>query len=184
MKKSIQKLTELTKKYPRLWEIFKFLVVGGFATIIDMLVMALVIYFINMKVFSYNFLNVIIESSKRKNEIAAYSSILGTGMGFVLGLVFNYIMSVKFVFEQKEYAKTFNGAMLFAVLSIIGFFIHLAGMWVFFEKLKINYWLVKIVITIFVLVFNYVTRKVFVFRDNRKTADNVKAETAEIKTKH
>lgn len=166
--------TGLIKKHPKLWEIFKFLLVGGLATLIDMLAMATVIYFINAKVFSYNFFNVILESSKRKNEILAYSSILGTGIGFMLGLIFNYIMSVKFVFSHKEYGKTFNGALLFTVLSIIGFFIHLLGMWLFFEKLKIDYWLVKIIITVVVLVFNYITRKVFIFRADKTQAKNVR----------
>jgi putative flippase GtrA len=160
-------INNFEKAHPRLWEIFKFLVVGGFATLIDMIIMAVVIYFVNMKVFSYNFFNVILESSKRKNEILAYSSVLGTGLGFLLGLVFNYIMSVKVVFAHKEYAKTFNGAVLFVVLSVIGFFIHLGGMWLFFEKLRIDYWIVKIVITIFVLVFNYITRKFFIFRADK-----------------
>ena len=169
MKKIKELMTSFEQKHPRLWEIFKFLIVGGFATLIDMLVMAAVIYFINAKVFSYNFFNVILESSKRKNEILAYSSILGTGLGFLLGLVFNYIMSVKFVFSHKEYAKTVNGALLFTVLSVIGFFIHLLGMWLFFEILKVNYWLVKIIITVVVLVFNYITRKVFIFRADKNT---------------
>ncbi len=167
MNKIKELINNFEKAHPRLWEIFKFLVVGGFATLIDMIIMAVVIYFVNMKVFSYNFFNVILESSKRKNEILAYSSVLGTGLGFLLGLVFNYIMSVKVVFAHKEYAKTFNGAVLFVVLSVIGFFIHLGGMWLFFEKLRIDYWIVKIVITIFVLVFNYITRKFFIFRADK-----------------
>ena len=167
MNKIKELINNFEKAHPRLWEIFKFLVVGGFATLIDMIIMAVVIYFVNMKVFSYNFFNVILESSKRKNEILAYSSVLGTGLGFLLGLVFNYVMSVKVVFSHKEYAKTFNGAVLFVVLSVIGFFIHLGGMWLFFEKLRIDYWIVKIVITIFVLVFNYITRKFFIFRADK-----------------
>jgi len=166
-------LSNFITKHPRIWEIFKFLVVGGIATLIDMLVMATVIFFINKEVFAYNFFNVVLQSGSKKNQILEYSSVLGTSTGFVCGLVFNYIMSVKFVFLNKEYAKTFNGAMLFTVLSVVGFLIHLFGMWVFFELLKINYWAVKIVITAFVLVFNYVTRKIFIFRADLKISKTI-----------
>lgn len=164
-------------KFPRLWEIFKFLVVGGLATIIDMLVMAAVIFLLNQKVFSYNFFNVILQSGAKKDQILRYSSVLGTGMGFAVGTVFNYIMSVAFVFDHKEYAKTVGGAMLFLILSAIGFFIHMAGMWVFFEHLKINYWAVKIGITVIVLVFNYITRKVFIFRADKRASKEKAVKT-------
>lgn len=163
-------IDNFARAHPRLWEIFKFLVAGGFATLIDMLVMAAVIFFLNKEVFSNNFFNVILQSSAQKNQILQYSSILGTGLGFAVGTVFNYIMSVKFVFSHKEYAKTFNGAALFVILSAAGFFIHLLGMWVFFEILKINYWAVKVFFTLLVLVFNYITRKVFIFKAQKERA--------------
>lgn len=155
---------DFARNHPRLWEIIKFLIVGGFATIIDMLVMALVIFLLNQEVFSYNFFNVLTQSNAQKNQIQNFSSILGTGSGFLAGTIFNYIMSVKYVFSQKEYAQTLNGAVLFVILSALGLSIHLIGMWAFFEVLKINFWAVKITITIFVLVFNYTTRKFFVFK--------------------
>ncbi|HEY8419535.1 MAG TPA: GtrA family protein [Clostridia bacterium] len=164
MKNLIEKFS---RKYPRHWEIFKFLLVGGLATLIDMLIMAAVIFILNREIFSYNFLNVIFQSGAKKDQILKFSSVLGTCMGFCISTAFNYIMSVAFVFDHKEYAKTISGASLFIVLSAIGFFIHMLGMWAFFELLKINYWIVKIAITVLVLIFNYVTRKVLIFRADK-----------------
>lgn len=170
MNKLKSSLLLFSSKHPRLWEIAKFLIVGGFATIIDMLIMAVVIFLFNREHFSYNFFDVLFKSNQNKEKLFPYSSVLGTGTGFLCGLVFNYFMSVKVVFEHKDFAKTFNGAVLFAILSIIGLIIHLVGMWVGFEILEINYWIIKIAITVIVLIFNYVTRKAFVFNAKKKIA--------------
>ena len=42
------------------------------------------------------------------------------------------------------------------------------GMFLGFNLLKINEWIVKIVMTLIVLIYNYITRKIFVFKDKEE----------------
>lgn len=155
-------LLKIEKEHPRLFEIFKFLIVGGFATIIDMLVMAFVLYITNPKLYDHNFLNTVISNAKPAN----ITTIVATGTGFLCGLLFNYIFSIIFVFNNTNttFAKSKKGFVAFSSLSFVGFLIHTIGMGIGYGILKINEWIIKIFLTLLVLVFNYTTRKKIIFK--------------------
>jgi putative flippase GtrA len=146
------------------------LVVGGFATVIDMLTMAIILYLFNPKLYEYNLINTIFSNSSPSN----IATIVGTGTGFILGLVFNYFLSIAFVFNKTntDFAKTKTGFISFAALSAIGLLIHTVGMALGYGILKINEWLIKIFLTLVVLVFNYTTRKKIIFKGEKKEAVN------------
>jgi putative flippase GtrA len=152
-------LINLKTKYPQLFEIIRFLIVGGLATIIDFLITGITIYFISPSSYDNNFLNII------GGGHDVWTNVLGTGLGFIAGLLFNYFLSIIFVFVDGNttYAKTKKGFIVFSLLSAVGFLIHTFGMWLFNGVLGVNLWIVKIVLTIVVLVFNYWTRKKFIF---------------------
>lgn len=158
-------LTNFANKYPKLYEIFKFIIVGGFATVIDMLTMAIVLYIANPKIYDYNFINTVLGDANPSNTI----TIIATGVGFLFGLIFNYIFSIIFVFTQTntDFAKTKKGFVAFTLLSLIGFLIHTFGMAIGYGILKINEWIVKIVLTFAVLIFNYITRKKLIFNKQK-----------------
>jgi len=159
-------LLRIENKYPKLYEIFKFLLVGGFATIIDMLSMALVLYIYNPSLYDYSFINTVIGNVKPDNVI----TVISTGIGFIFGLLFNYIFSIIFVFNRTNtgFAKTKKGFLVFALLSSIGFLIHTLGMALGYGVLKINEWVVKVILTLFVLIFNYISRKKIIFKNKKE----------------
>ena len=109
-----------------------------------------------------SFFNVFYGATQSPSTI---STVLGTGIGFLVGLLFNYIFSIIFVFQTKGNSKTAKGFLLFSFLSAIGLGIHLLGMFLGYNLLGINEWLVKIFLTIVVLIYNYLTRKFFIFKN-------------------
>ena len=163
MKKSLKNIAE---KYPALFEILKFLIVGGFATIIDMFVMALILYLHSPKLYDYNFINTII-GNQNPNSII---TVIATGTGFIFGLIFNYLFSIIFVFNKSNtnFAKTKTGFLVFSILSCFGFIIHTIGMAIGYGILKINEWIIKISLTLLVLFFNYITRKKIIFKNKKE----------------
>ena len=155
-----QKIVVLRNKHKKLFEIVRFLIVGGFATVVDMFVMGIVIYCFQPTVYT-NFFDVFFKSN---NSPSLVSTVVGTGVGFLAGLIFNYILSVIFVYEESGSSKTIKGFTLFAFLSAIGLLIHIAGMYLLYSVCGINEWIVKCVLTVIVLIYNYLTRKIFIFR--------------------
>ena len=142
-------------------EIFRFLIVGGFATIIDFLAMSLFIYATQSAKFEH-FLDVFLHG---KAIASSWAVIVGTIVGFICGLIFNYILSCCFVFDNNKFARTKKGFWVFTALSAVGLAIHALGMYLGYSLLGINEWIVKIVLTLVVLAFNYITRKRIIFKE-------------------
>jgi len=147
--------------HPKLTEIIRFLIIGGLATIIDMLIMAIIIYLPNKELLSNSFFN----TFSQQGQISPWLVTLATATGFIVGLIFNYLFSIIYVYDgDNKNAKTKKGFFLFAILSTIGLGIQTVGMFIGYSLLGINEWLVKIVLVLVVLAFNFITRKIFIFK--------------------
>ena len=118
-------------------QIFKFVIVGGIATLIDWF-----IYYVLFNIFKVNPL------------IANIGS-------FTISVIYNYIASVKWVFEVNENKSKSRLFTEFIVFSLIGLFITELLIYVGINYLKMDAMIIKIVATIIVMVFNFITRKIF-----------------------
>lgn len=118
-------------------QIIKFGIVGGLAFLIDYSIL-----YILTEVFGIYYL---------------YSSVIS----FSVSVIFNYILSIKWVFDvsKKQTIKEFS---TFIILSIIGLIINQLIMYIMVEKASIWYMFSKIVSTIIVMVYNFITRKIFI----------------------
>ena len=82
-------------------------------------------------------------------------------LSFSISVIFNYVASVIWVFDvDKEKSKVRN-FIIFIFLSVVGLAINQLIMWFGVEVLSYYYMLVKLVATFIVMVFNFVTRKIF-----------------------
>ena len=92
---------------------------------------------------------------------------VATAAGFIAGLVYNYILSLIFVFKsakEKNKGKTVGAFLVFAVIGVIGFFMTEGGMYVGYQLLHINYMIVKLFVAAVVLIWNYAARKLLIFK--------------------
>lgn len=132
------KLTDDSGKRPGLMgQIAGFGVVGVLAFLIDYGVMILL-----TEVFGVNYL-------------------VSTTISFIVSLIFNYLMSMRFVFAHKQGMSRGREFVLFVVFSVIGLGINNLVMWAGVSWLGFDYRLVKFVATAIVMVWNFVTRKLF-----------------------
>jgi len=170
-------LKKLTQKYPRLYEFFKYGLNGVLATLVDFLVMAIVIYLFQPHKFG-NFFHVFYNSSEGKGkEVASTASVIvGSAMGFLVSLYFNYLISVYLVFNKcdTKTAKTFRGFLIFSIVAGGGLLIHIFGMYVGYDIMKINEWIMKIGLSMVVLVYSYILRKLLIFKKTLVPSSNIK----------
>lgn len=151
------------------WEIFRFLLVGGTATVVDYLVFWL---------FDGWLLPLLPFSGKTWGIVAL---VIATALGFCVGLVVNWILSVRFVFRQvrdKDTVATKKSFFVFTVIGLIGLAITEIGVVLLVEFLpqitlfgeteffrtSWTKWLSKMIMTCIVLVFNYTGRKLLIFK--------------------
>lgn len=118
-------------------QIFKFGIVGGIAFLIDYVVLFCCKEFIGLSV------------------------LLSAAIAFTVSVVYNYIASVKWVFDVNKEKSAKKNFVIFIILSIIGLIITEIIMWIGSDIMKINYLIVKIIATAIVMVFNFITRKIF-----------------------
>lgn len=87
-------------------------------------------------------------------------------VSFSVSVVFNYIASMKYVFKGKAETSKKKEFIAFLVLSIIGLGINQLGMWIMVDIMLVHYMVSKIFVTVVVMVWNFVTRKIFLEEKN------------------
>ena len=160
--------TQKQTKKELFWEIFRFLLVGGTATVVDYLVF-------------WIFDGLLLPLISSAGWWTTVSLIVATALGFCAGLTVNWILSVKFVFRQvknKEESSSKKAFFIFTLIGIVGLLITEVGILILVavlpkfalfgvtEILGTSWakWLAKVIMTCIVLVWNYVGRKIFVFK--------------------
>lgn len=116
-------------------QILRFGVVGGLAFVIDFGVLKALV------------------------DLAHWNYLIASAVAFTVSVVFNYILSIFWVFDVEE--KNVRDLFLFIVLSVIGLGITELIMWILVEKAACYYLFSKVVATAIVMVYNFITRKLF-----------------------
>lgn len=118
-------------------QILRFGIVGGTAFIIDYALLYICTEYLGI----YYFISSIIS--------------------FSISTIFNYIASIYWVFDVNKEKSQSRNFVLFVGLSIVGLGINQLIMWFGVEQLHVYYMIVKIGATAIVMVFNFITRKMF-----------------------
>jgi putative flippase GtrA len=140
-------------KKDTLFEFLRYAVVGGVAALVDMGVNYAVLYWI------------LGATKDDKWQVAA-----AVTAGFVIGLIVNFALSNTFVFktaEQQKDGKTVKAFVIYAVVGVIGYFLTvgltLIGTY-FIGESGIWYLILTCFVKGIVLIWNYVGRKIFVYK--------------------
>lgn len=94
-------------------------------------------------------------------ELFGVPYLVSATISFTASVVFNYLASMRYVFTHKEGMSRRREFVTFVVLSVIGLLINNVCLWFGADVLCIDYRLTKIVVTGIVMVWNFVTRKIF-----------------------
>ena len=139
IKKMLKKFhIKLKPKQEKLFiQIFKFGIVGGTAFVIDF-------------VFLYLF-----------KEFCHFPVLVSNTLSFCISVIYNYIASVKWVFDVNKEKNARKQFVIFIIFSVIGLILNDLIMWISVDLLNIHYLLAKIIATFIVMIFNFITRKIF-----------------------
>ena len=120
-----------------LMQIIKFVIVGGISTVIDY-----IIFFI-------------------LHDILKWNTIISNVLGFTVSVIYNYIASIKWVFDVNKDNDQKKQFIIFITLSIIGLIINTGIVYVCVDIMKLYSLIGKVIATAIVMVFNFITRKAF-----------------------
>ena len=94
-------------------------------------------------------------------ELFGVNYLVSATISFTVSVIFNYCASMRYVFTHKEGMSRTREFVRFVVLSVIGLLINNGCMWAGVELLGVHYLITKIFATAVVMVWNFVTRKIF-----------------------
>lgn len=97
-------------------------------------------------------------------EVAGIHYLVSSAVAFLVSVLFNYILSITFVFETDRSKSKRAQFSLFAIMSAGGLGINQMMMWLLSDWMFIPYQLSKFLATAVVMVYNFVTRKMFLER--------------------
>ncbi len=140
-------------KKETIWEFLRYVVVGGVSAVVDIAVNYVMLYVI------------LGATSEDKWQVA-----VSVTAGFIVGLIVNFLLSNVFVFrkaEQQKEGKTAKAFIIYVLVGVIGY-----GMTVgltllgtkFTGESGIFYILLTCVVKGIVLIWNYLGRKILVYR--------------------
>ena len=81
-------------------------------------------------------------------------------LSFTMGLIVNYILSKKFVFQEETKLNKTKEFLIYAIIGILGLGIDTLLMGIFTSVLSIYYMISKIISTMLVFIWNFGARKV------------------------
>lgn len=148
-------------------EFAKSIAVGTLSTLIDFLITALILYAAahnRYDGFFAVFTGRTIDGAPYSPPISIYMTSIV--LSFIVSVLFNYVMSMRFVYEYGNVGKNAKGFTKFAIFALIGLTITTLGSLICSLTVGLSgakVWWIKISITVVVFVFNFFTRKYFVF---------------------
>ena len=127
-------------------KVIKFIIVGGIATVIS----GFVFYLCD------NYLKT--------------SVLISNTIAFIVSVIYNFWASVKWVFDVDKNKNKTQIFIEFIVFAIIGYFLTQLLLWITADILKWNHMFAWIVATTIVMIFNFITRKIFLENPKKKAS--------------
>lgn len=87
--------------------------------------------------------------------------LIASAISFVISTIFNFAASMRYVFAGKRGQTRSHQFVIFFVLSVVGLGVNQLVLWMCVDLLAWLAWVGKLAATFIVMIFNFVTRKVF-----------------------
>ena len=120
-------------------QLFRYILVGGAAFLVD---------FISLFILTQYF---------------GIFYLISAALAFILGLAVNYLLSVRWVFNNRKLEKRSFEFGIFAIIGIVGLALNEFFIWFFTQDIQIFYLYSKILAAVIILFWNFFARKFILF---------------------
>lgn len=154
-------LVEKVKSNRLVKQILSFGVVGILAFVVEMLFL--------------NILKAVLPFIVSGYDADTYT-LIATPIAFTISVLFNYVLSMKFVFKKRQDANEGQVFIIFLILNLIALGLNQLFMWILVNLIPISNSVLKanickLVTTALVMVYNFISRKIFIEDHSEKSND-------------
>ena len=121
-------------------EFLKYVIGGGSAYTIDFLLLIILI------------------------EVFGVPVLVSAAVSFLIGLIIIYLLSIKWIFQNRIRKNTYQEFFIFSFIGIIGLFINETLIWASLLTETLHYTIAKIISAGLVFIWNFSARKIILFR--------------------
>ena len=121
-------------------EFFKYVIGGGSAYTIDFLLLIIL------------------------TEIFGVPVLVSAAVSFFIGLIIIYLLSIKWIFQNRIQKNSYQEFFIFSFIGIIGLFINETLIWASLLTENLHYTIAKIISAGLVFIWNFSARKLILFR--------------------
>ena len=89
--------------------------------------------------------------------------LVSAALGFLLGLITNYLLSIFWVFNTRSVSDRRMEFFIFSVIGLVGLGLNELFIWFFTEFAHLHYLVSKLIATVFVFFWNFFARKKLLF---------------------
>lgn len=93
--------------------------------------------------------------------------LVSAGIAFIFGLIINYLLSVKWVFNNRAMENRWWEFLLFAIIGLVGLGLNELFLWILTDIFLIYYLISKLITTFIVYFWNFFARKVLLFSKHK-----------------
>lgn len=90
--------------------------------------------------------------------------LLWTAIAFLTGLLVTYLFSILWVFDNRSMKSRTAEVAIFVLIGVVGLGFTELLMWLFAQKAGLHYLLSKIITTVIVFIWNFMAKKLLLFR--------------------
>ena len=138
LQEAFKKLGIKDKNQQKLFvKIFKFVIVGGIATVISGIVFFICDHFFKMSV------------------------LLSNTIVLIISVIYIFSASCKYVLDVDKDKNKVRKFTEFIIFALLGYFLTQLLLWLMADVLKWNHMIAWLIATIVVMVFNFITRQIF-----------------------
>ena len=84
--------------------------------------------------------------------------LIASAAGFIVSVAVNYLLCVLWVFKKAN-KKSPRAMTVFVISSLIGLGLNSLFMWLFVDVILIDYRIAKVIATLLVMIWNYISKK-------------------------
>ena len=97
-------------------------------------------------------------------ELLGLHYLLSATVSFTAGLVVNYLISIKWVFSKSKLNSRAAEFVVYGIIGVVGLLFNNLLLYLFTDHLHLHYMLSKLVAAAIVLVWNFIGRKIILFK--------------------
>lgn len=172
----IRKFKEYMDTHPKQAELLRYLVAGGLTTLLSMVIhYGLCFLMADKEPLTGNLIAWVADTI---NKATPAQMSVASAVSWVISVLFAFWINRVMVFqvEKASAGKVATELLQFAGSRIVSFLVFEQGMMLLLKAIGISNIVNRIIVLVFVMVFNYVASKFWIFKEKKDPAEDVQPE--------